>query len=90
MEGFFGFLILAAIAYGAWWIWDQKNKEEQRLKEAYEAALRDLRKTKSTDSRIKALDAGRAYAAFVRERYDESAGLFDEVQLQNDLTAYGS
>lgn len=94
MEDFLGsvFLlaILAAIAYGAWWFWDQKNKEEERLKAAYAAALLDLRQTKSTESRIKALDTGRAYAAFVRQRYGEGSNLFDEVQLQNDLTAYGS
>lgn len=66
----------------------------QRLedaKQAYQAALQRLRVEKSSGARIAALERGREYAEIARILAGQSGRVvFDEVALQNDLTAFGS
>lgn len=65
---------------------------EWSMKARYDDALAELRRTKSAEARIEALEAGRQYLAFVRGKYSGEAAvtIFDEAALKNDLDAYGA
>jgi uncharacterized membrane protein (DUF106 family) len=68
-----------------------KRRRLQELEDAYDECLEDLRhSSKKRDLRIKALQAGRAYADEARRQAGaRGRAIFDEVALQNDLSAYG-
>jgi len=65
---------------------------EWAMKARYDDALAELRRTKSADARIAALEAGRQYLTFLRAKYsgDAAITIFDEIALKNDIDAYGS
>ena len=63
-------------------------KAKLKAEQAYKDALDVLKSTKTADARINALEAGRAYVRLCRE--DGREAIFDEMMLQNDLSAYGA
>ena len=89
-----GVVLLILLAIGG----NMMNKEKADLQKinilraSYQAALIELSHTKSSESRIKALNLGRELASYSRKvrTNDSSITVFDEVALQNDLNAYGS
>ena len=78
----------------------RKNQREKleaealKLKAAkmeYDKALVDLKNDSCKENKIRLLEAGRYYAEIARKQAGSGGvALFDEVALQNDLTAYGS
>ncbi|MCB9536505.1 MAG: cell division protein FtsL [Myxococcales bacterium] len=93
----FVFLILAGVAFlvaVSVYLSRHEAKQLQELedaKRAYQAALQRLRVEKSTSARIAALERGREYAQIARVRAGQGGRVvFDELALQNDLTAFGS
>ena len=66
----------------------EQRAAQQAAGQAYKDALDVLKSTKTADARINALEAGRAYVRLCRE--DGREAIFDEMMLQNDLSAYGS
>ena len=66
----------------------EQRAAQQAAGQAYKDALDVLKSTKTADARINALEAGRAYVRLCRE--DGREAIFDEMMLQNDLSAYGA
>ena len=61
----------------------------QLAKNEYEKALEALKINGCKKNKIQLLEAGRRYAAIARKQAGGTGvALFDEVALQNDLTAY--
>ena len=57
----------------------------------YKEALEALRNDSCKENKIKLLERGRHFAEMARKQAGAGGvALFDEVALQNDLTAYGS
>lgn len=63
-------------------------RKQQAAEQAYKDALDVLKSTETADARIKALEAGREYVRICRKGGKET--IFDEIALQNDLSAYGA
>ena len=90
-------MILISVIYermkNANWKAEKKAEEDEARLEAakseYEKALEALKNDSSKENKIKLLEAGRRYAKTARKQAGEGGvALFDEVALQNDLTAY--
>ena len=72
----------------------QLKPEREKLEAAkgeYENALENLKNDSSKENKIKLLEAGRSFADIARKQAGAGGvAMFDEVALQNDLTAYGA
>ena len=73
---------------------EARKREREKMKAAkseYENALEALKNDSSKENKIRLLEAGRRYADIARKQAGSGGvALFDEVALQNDLTAYGA
>jgi len=87
------FFVIPGLVY---WFSVQNRREKQRLNEEmyaardkYAEALEELSRDNSSEKKIRALEAGRSYAAVSRlvAHGDKAVTVFDEVALTNDINA---
>ena len=91
----FGGLLPFILIFAALWFllsrWHKKRKAElESARIAYKEALLKLSEDSSKANKVAALEAGRHYADVARGQSGLGRrAVFDEVALQNDLSAYG-
>ncbi len=90
MGEFIGIMVLLLVAFLGYMAWDaaQYRQELEAAREAYFAALADLKADPiNSELRERALWLGRKYSAVTRKKQGSGVTVYDEVAISNDIGA---